>query len=321
MEKKYNGKLINCGNCNKYGHKYKNCKEPITSYGVILIKMNESEKMTDEEIHKMYDSEDTKINIMEINGSQGVRCLNNSELNMFSFNKNKIQFLLIQRKHTLGYMEFIRGRYLINNVDHIVFLFQQMTIKEIDNINKMTFDELWLDLWGTNKVMNDYTISQNNFNLLKTGNSSDYLPLSFYVENVKPLWDSPEWGFPKGRKNNLENDYECAIREFEEETGLNNKQYNILNNVEPIIENLIGTNGKKYRHIYYLALTFDDIKPSINTINKHQLDEIGDIGTFNYEDALNLIRQYHFDRKKILTIVFIYILNKFVNRNEDIVVN
>ena len=32
-------------------------------------------------------------------------------------------------------------------------------------------------------------------------------------------WDTPEWGFPKGRRNYQENDLTCGLREFEEETG------------------------------------------------------------------------------------------------------
>ena len=39
----------------------------------------------------------------------------------------------------------------------------------------------------------------------------------------------PEWGFPKGRRNNKEKDINCAIREFYEETNFDNQDYQILN--------------------------------------------------------------------------------------------
>ena len=32
-------------------------------------------------------------------------------------------------------------------------------------------------------------------------------------------WKTPEWGFPKGRRNYQETDIKCAFREFYEETG------------------------------------------------------------------------------------------------------
>ena len=163
----------------------------------------------------------------------------------------------------------------------------------------------------------EYNNSKHNFELLKHCTETTYLPLTFYVNNVQPSWNNPEWGFPKGRRNIAESDLNCAIREFEEETGFNNTQYTMLSYIEPLIENLIGTNGKQYRHIYYLAITYQNIIPKIDKVNFHQSEEIGDIGLYNYEDTLNLIRSYHYDRKKILTIVFMYILNKFVNRSED----
>ena len=38
-------------------------------------------------------------------------------------------------------------------------------------------------------------------------------------------------GFPKGRRNLGESDQDCAIREFEEESGFKSKDYVILNDV------------------------------------------------------------------------------------------
>lgn len=312
-------KLGYCGNCGKFGHKYKKCHDPIISFGIILVKLDNSDKMSSLDIKNMFDLND-KINIS--NKSHGIRCMNNSELNLFSLNKDKVKFLLIQRKHSLGYSEFIRGRYIIDNIDGIIFLFQQMTKKEIINIGKWSFDELWDNFWSDSEKKNtfveEYENAKMNFEKLKKSDDTLYLNLDFYVNNVIPTWDSPEWGFPKGRRNLMETDLECAKREFEEETGFNNNQYVILNNIDPLIEDLIGTNGKRYRHIYYLALTYQDIDPALE-INL-QSEEIGDIGLFTYEDALNMIRSYHIERKKILTFTFIYTLNKFVNRCEDTII-
>jgi 8-oxo-dGTP pyrophosphatase MutT (NUDIX family) len=323
MDKKIiNNKIGYCGNCGKYGHKYKNCREPITSFGIILVKIENGDKFTNNEIQKLFDSSESKINIT--NKVNGIRCMNNSELNLFSLNKDKVKFLLIQRKYTLGFIEFIRGKYFVENIDGIIFLFQQMTQIEIDKIGKYTFDELWNDFWMDDDkkiTFNDiYTNSKNNFNLLKKSDCSNYLNLDFYVKNVVPTWNNPEWGFPKGRRNLMEDNIDCAIREFEEETGYNNTNYTLLPNIEPIVEDLIGTNGKKYRHIYYIAITDNDLSPKIGENNISQLEEIGDIGLFTYEDSLNIFRAYHTERKRVLTIVYIYMLNKFVNKCEDIIV-
>jgi 8-oxo-dGTP pyrophosphatase MutT (NUDIX family) len=307
-----------CGNCGKQGHKYKDCYEPIISYGIILVKLDKGDKLSKVQIDDI-----CEVNNNIMNNVIGIRCMNNSELNMFSLNKDKVQFLLIQRKHTLGYSEFIRGRYIVDNIDGIIFLFQQMTPLEIDKISNSEFDTLWEEFWldpeKKNKFPDIYSNAKMNYDLLKKSDCSQYLNLDFYVKNIVPTWNNPEWGFPKGRKNTSENNLECAIREFEEETGLGKDEYMLLDNIEPIIENLIGTNGKKYRHIYYLAITYNDIEPKLENINLNNYEEIGDVGLYTYEESLHLFRSYHTERKKILTIVFIYMLNKFVNRCEDVI--
>jgi hypothetical protein len=42
------------------------------------------------------------------------------------------------------------------------------------------------------------------------------------------------------------------LREFGEEPGIDISKINVINNILPIEENLIGTNGLPYRHIYYI---------------------------------------------------------------------
>ena len=61
-------------------------------------------------------------------------------------------------------------------------------------------------------------------------NEEDELSLSFYVNNVIPAWKHSEWGFPKGRRNKLEDNMTCAIREFNEESDYNEDDYIVLKN-------------------------------------------------------------------------------------------
>ena len=58
-----------------------------------------------------------------------------------------IKFLMIRRKHSLSYIEFIRGKYDVNNMDSIISLFKKMSPEEIDTISKNDFEYLWFDLW------------------------------------------------------------------------------------------------------------------------------------------------------------------------------
>jgi mannitol-1-phosphate/altronate dehydrogenase len=83
----------------------------------------------------------------------------------------------------------------------------------------------------------------------------------------------------------------------------------IFENIEPLEEVFVGTNGIKYKHIYYAGLSNDSDELFINMNNKHQADEIGDIGWFKYDDAISKIRPHHKDRKKIMTVMYLFIIN------------
>ena len=66
---------------------------------------------------------------------------------------SKIKFLMIQRKHSLGYLEFLRGRYDLNNIESIVFLLEQMTPNELIDLSIKEFDYLWNMLWDNEPIL------------------------------------------------------------------------------------------------------------------------------------------------------------------------
>ena len=64
--------------------------------------------------------------------------------------------------------------------------------------------------------------------------------------------DGERMGISKGRRNLKESDYDCAIREFQEETGIKEGEYYILKNIKPVEEIFYGSNNIRYKHIYYI---------------------------------------------------------------------
>jgi 8-oxo-dGTP pyrophosphatase MutT (NUDIX family) len=313
MEHK-NKKIIFCNNCGKNNHEYKECRDPVTSYGIILVDID-SNLSEFKEYFKNFSQNTEKYELDEY----GIKVNSLKDIEKFSKYCDMIKFLMIQRKHTLGYIEFIRGRYRVDNIDGIIYLFQQMTSDEIHNIALYEFDKLWNDFWGESQlvnsyVANEYTKSKEKFMILK--NEEDELSLSFYVNNVIPAWKHSEWGFPKGRRNKLEDNMTCAIREFNEESDYNEDDYIVLRNICPIVEDFIGTNGVKYRHVYYIAINNKKTNElEINKENIHQKSEIGDIKFFNYNDALKSIRPYHTSKKKVLTTVYMFILDHVIKNS------
>lgn len=318
---KFRAKKSYCNNCGKLGHRYKDCNDPITSFGIALIKIN-----IDDNRHlfkQLTSLLQFKPNCFDRNcllsaSANGIQYNSQNDIKIFCQFRHKIQFLLIRRKHTLGFIEFIRGRYFIENVDGIIFLFRQMTTAEIKIIGENNFDFLWANLWSITihdktPYHNEYLSSKQKFDKLKSGNNN-FLSLDFYVNNVHPIYNSAEWGFPKGRRNFQESNFLCALREFKEETGFLDNEFSVLNKLQPFHEKLIGTNGINYKHVYYPAITQSQRTLEIDPSNPPQFNEIGDIGWFTYDEAMNLIRPYHTERKKILTVLYMFLIN-FISKN------
>jgi 8-oxo-dGTP pyrophosphatase MutT (NUDIX family) len=215
------------------------------------------------------------------------------------------KYLMIQRRDTLGFVEFMRGKYSVNNINYIKKLFKIMTKKERELILENDFDTLWEKLWMKNDnrySYNEHKLSKSKFEMFKQGVTVNNSKVSFETihKDIPIMYESPEWGFPKGRRNLYETDIDCAIREFEEETGLNSKQYNILLDINRIQESFSGSNNIRYKHIYYIAELVDtDI--IFNPFNKHQLTEIGNINWYKYDECINIIRPYNIEKKNVIT--------------------
>lgn len=290
----YNMRII-CNNCGKYGHTHKQCSEPITSLGIICLKVNDEIKQ--KLINKL-------VHVDQFDISQNIIIDILSELNT-NITNHDLEYLLIRRKHSLGYIEFIRGRYESDNIESVYHLIRQMTPDEIKCIKTKDFKDIWEEVWkktSYNKLyLKEMEDSLEKFNKLKNTN--------FFNNELLNDYDEPEWGFPKGRRNPNEKNLKCALREFYEETGIVKNNLIVLNKLFPIQEIFFGTNGIKYKHIYYIALydSLDDI--SINKIQEDQLTEIGDIKWKKLDECLKLFRPYHEEKKKLLVSLHNFLIN------------
>jgi len=199
----------------------------------------------------------------------------------------------------------MRGKYNLENIEYIRNTLKIMTKGERLRLLNNDFDKLWNILWmnkHTKQYHNEYENSKNKFNKLKEGITIKKKLITFaeLVEQTFNKYDEPEWGFPKGRRNLRETNKECAIREFEEETGIKRINYKITN-MKPISEIFLGTNNIRYKHIYYIAKTTRDILPIIDLDNEVQTSEISNIKWVEYTDCLDKIRDYNLEKKKVLT--------------------
>lgn len=238
-------------------------------------------------------------------------------------------FLMVKRKHTFGFIDFVRGKYSVNNKSHLLGMINEMTLGEKDKVMNLDFVSLWNYLWGImkeNEINKDRATKISNFdnekkhaeNKLKTLKEGVYLENDTY--NLKQLiemsdtnWSDPEWEFPKGRKNIGENDIECAFREFVEETGYAYNDLVLLRNLVPFEEIFIGSNYESYKNKYFvcsfvsnnmesntgIVLSPDETANiSINTFDKY---EISEVKWFSYSECLKHIRIYNHEKKRLLS--------------------
>jgi 8-oxo-dGTP pyrophosphatase MutT (NUDIX family) len=208
---------------------------------------------------------------------------------------------MIRRKDTLGFVDFMRGKYPIHNYKYLCNIINEMTIDEKNKLLTGNFDVLWKELWGEN-VSIQYRIeektSREKFELLKNGVSSGKknYNLDTLITTSSTDWQETEWGFAKGRRNYQEKDICCALREFHEETGYSKSSVNIIQNLVPFEEIFTGSNYKSYKHCYYIANIPENVKP----LTSFQKTEVSNLEWKSFEDAIEIIRPYNFEKKAVL---------------------
>lgn len=284
-------KNVYCVNCGEKGHVVKDCINPITSFGIIAFKAINSPE------DEIGDINDSLKNILNKNDSDNVDDKNTKQYPY-------VKFLMIQRKDTMGFTDFVRGKYPDETdklKDVLPIFINEMTKQEKNDLLTKSFDEIWNTLWVNHEskcFKNEYEAAYKKFNKLdipkliqEFGNSTDF--------------GYQEFGFPKGRRNMRETNIGCAEREFYEETGYDKSCYDFIKNYPIIHEEFIGTNGIEYRHIYYLVKMKSDIyAPKIDYKNKIQTGEVQNIGWLSYDECMTVIRPYDTAKKLVIQRVY-----------------
>lgn len=219
------------------------------------------------------------------------------------------EFLMIRRKDSLGYVDFVRGKYQVTDISHIRNIIDEMTMDEKHRLLTQDFKRLWCDMWGgftNSQYCGEESQSRDKFQQLKNGvklrsassaSSASSYCLESIINESTTTWDRAEWGFPKGRRNNQERDIACALRESLEETGYAFKQSDIIQNVLPYEEIFMGSNLKCYKHKYFLACVGADVAP----VGAYERSEVSKIKWMSFERCMQKIRPYNVEKKTILS--------------------
>lgn len=247
---------IFCNNCGQRGHTFRDCGEPVLSCGIILIR----------------------------------NLTNPSDPSTLPLNTEDIEVLMVRRKDSMCYTDFVRGKYDPIDKMYIRTLLDNMTQQEITRLKTETFEALWTRLWNnSDKHEYEMKFAKDKFE----GSKPD-------IDASVSVYTEPEWGFPKGRRLKCESDQGCAEREFYEETNIPRSSYTMVSGLQ-LEETFHGTNRILYRHKYFVAVLsrpfMIDIHQRFTTMQKR---EISAIGWKTMADCMNLTRPQYTQRREML---------------------
>ena len=100
------------------------------------------------------------------------------------------EVLLIKRKDSLAFVDFMRGKYNLEDKKYILNTFEKMTISERNKLLNSDFQSLWNYLWGIKIALqykNEEKVSNNKFNKLKEGYkiNNEFINLEIIINECK----------------------------------------------------------------------------------------------------------------------------------------
>lgn len=198
------------------------------------------------------------------------------------------KLLMIKRRNSIEYINLIRGNYRKENIKEYIHL---ITKEELNNLRTKNFNDIWEDLWGL------YSINNYDKNIISSRDIFISNGINKIACNVNEnlLYSNTEYTFPKGRKKKSENDIDCAMREFEEETGLKRSNVILTNNY--IEEYFFGTDSCKYSTKYFICKLKNNVSINYNFTS----EEVSKIELMSYNTCLKKIRPY---RKELRGVIY-----------------
>jgi len=274
-----------CSNCGGSGHVFRQCVEPVSSYGVLVYRW---------------------IGRSEVWPQTKEFCKNNR--NPTGLTNIQPQVLMIQRKDSLGFMDIMRGKYKLSEPDYICKQLRGMTIKERNRLLNDEFEAIWNDLWGSDiessqRYAHNKVISKQKLHDLRAGvdlGKGEIYTLEELLRREPSTYETPEWGFPKGRRDLYETDLQCAYRELQEETSITEDELWKVTNIAPFVEQFYGSNNVHYRHSYYISQYVGQREISFNALNSEMTREIGNLAWKNLDEALLILRPENVEKRGIL---------------------
>jgi 8-oxo-dGTP pyrophosphatase MutT (NUDIX family) len=233
-----------------------------------------------------------------------------------------IQIMMVKKSTTYHFCEFVAGHYRKHNEAHLKKLFDNMTFHEKMDILSMKFQTMWYRIYRENpdKVYMQGTHNQWASSYIRKKNKFESTFIQDGGKRLKRLIENSinvdtEWEFPKGRKNNaIESDISAAIREFKEETNIDDDKFKILWRVKSYVSTYDDF-GTTYQNKYFYADAIGDWEPQYKFYNKQQISEVSAVRWISTNDLMHMnLEEVTFNR---LVRCFKKVIKKYKNSTKN----
>jgi 8-oxo-dGTP pyrophosphatase MutT (NUDIX family) len=191
--------------------------------------------------------------------------------------------MLERDRYSYEFSEFVHGRYSRKNVRAVVALIGGMSINERLDIYSLDFTQIWYRIWLTADRHELFHKKFSKFHSSWMRDDGGTFLRSLIQGGAGACMSPPppeRWGFPKGRRqSNRESDISCAIREFEEETGIPKRDYQILSGIKRRSVHIHM--GVRYVQVFYVAMVRRHLMPVVDLRRLDQAAEIAELRWLN----------------------------------------
>jgi 8-oxo-dGTP pyrophosphatase MutT (NUDIX family) len=220
-----------------------------------------------------------------IKKSYGVACCRYNTMT------RKMEILMVKKRYTFYYVEFILGHYTNADDIKLPYLFNRMSNEEKLDIESCCFERMWARVWREVPTNQDvmyakYIKCKRKFDNCFTGSCSVAISELLSASTSQ----DPMWEIPKGRKDANETELGCAIRELREETELSDNSYYIIPG--QTIEMRFTNRKAQYISKFFIAIAIESVtldgkfrqSAKLNFANHHQLLEVIDVRWINLDE-------------------------------------
>ena len=206
--------------------------------------------------------------------------------------KGRPEVLLVKKRYTYAFADFVHGRYARGRPGSgvalrcVAPLLDGMTREELLDVLSLNFEQMWYRIWLTSDKRDLYNKKnakfQSTFMRDDGGAALRRLVMTSRAAGVL-LWE-----VPKGRHLNArETDIFCAARELQEETGVGKNEYRFLPGVKRRVSYVSA--GAHYVCAYYIALANPHlgraapVQPSLRDLGNAA--EVGEVRWYDIEQV------------------------------------